>query len=133
MPLTVEEHALTTVGVPVRTLKERLLAIGLTLTVGAALASVAVAREWPNVRPDCTVAYAGSAANIEFSGLGAGAVCLRYAWQDPRFHESVASGQVKCRVQMQGVAATVRDGRDDWYGGLMCGYLFDRQTKGAGF
>ena len=109
-------------------------AIGLLFIPALAASYLIAANVASRERPDCTIGYKDSSANLEFRGVRAGALCDGYAWQDSRFYLiSKPSGEVICRVQAGAVTGIVRAaGSNFWTGIEICAGLLQRQTAGKG-
>ena len=116
------KHALTNLN--------RRRGAGLVVAAIAISSLGAGAIAWPSVRPSCTLRYEGSTANLEVSGLAAGAVCADIAAGDLGWVEAKPAGMVICRVQLDGREAVVRD--STWiriFGELMCDGLRRRAAR----
>lgn len=92
-----------------------LLALPLA-AIGAPLAS--------NLWPECSVNYMGTAASVEFTGLGAGRACDGLIGMTGGYRGGPTRGAVVCKLQIEGFTATVRDGVPfSWNGQLLCAFL----------
>ena len=83
------------------------------------------------VKPECSVAYAGSTATVELTGLGAGQACQQLIESGAGFTDGPfpggppsTTGAAICRLRLNGLTAIVRDRSPyAWTGHLLCAYL----------
>ena len=116
------------------TIARNLLWACVALLATQAVAAVGLVETiFPAVLPNCSVGYPGTGANVSFSGFGADRECQNLQTIDPGFVRAETSGSVSCRVQLDGVLATVRDrGPFTYAGSAICAYLERRAATPAG-
>jgi len=77
-----------------------------------------------NLWPDCSVGYMGTAASVEFTGVGAGRACDRLIGVTGGYRGTPNTGAVVCTLQVGGYTAIIRDGASPtWDGQLLCAFL----------